>query len=996
MGTKSLIYNPEDESKQQEKQYNALVIAFNMLTRKAIEKELVRLVQLLKSDIEKGRVEEVLKAIDKHLKLKAPIRSQLDELWDKGFILGNQHATDDVREQLETSNSLFSMADSSVANFEVSDKNLIKERNRLIRERKQLNFNPIAAIPLERSREVRRELERTDPDTLELLIATAQAQNRTIDDVTRDWHNSIKEEFNRVRQIDVRIDQIQTTLAQRELARREGELKEIAKDTTLTPEQRAKRRQAAYIKARNKERDLIKEDKELGADKKFRDTPALYKPIAEQIRERTNKEKLRTVDSSTDTLQNISQRPFGQQYLQQRNLEVATRFEEAEKERIKLAMRDYMDSTVIRSGKFGDDQYAYIKIDKAAEKRLIDKLLDAEPSNQYKQTPNLSKISILERLLKEKNIRTVDLNKSPDYLEELTKQQEALEAQIAKEKALKKLEQSFANKQNKDELKLTERLGQKIDALRVNEQGDYVLSRQELQGKLRELDVDKRNAGSSFEERLKKVNDIISGKSKAVNSSVAMTVREAKQLGLERLIPTNKQDKLDSEIEVSAFEITKLRSELYSDVATNREALKKPIVQMNVMPKVSRIANTELSAAYNIGRLNAYLNMGITHVLWENDRESTASRNWLGQQKKDQFVKVCDYCDERARMSRPGGIRIDELLKTDALIKSRQYSPRVRFKSTDNTEWIIPAHPYCRCYWKPILSRDKVRRTFLEDERVTSRPEPVPPVRTSIRNWVIGTGVVGASGLLLSMAVAYAAYAADNYQAVKAARPNVRVPVRPDNIDTTPVSLAPLAPLVEEQRRLRESTSPPPLVQPDVVVDVPPDTNIPIVSPRPPIPSSPRGPSSPTSPRPIISLPSDQQGTDRPIVDIPMPITEQGTDRPIINISTENRPRTNPSNLPRLVQDLDRDAVEINRLQIDRQIAQDIDEAQDLFNVREGRVTEQSSEVELSPLVEAVDRLNDIRTERETNKRLLSRSRNPAAIDAINDELDQQITEIIS
>jgi hypothetical protein len=85
--------------------------------------------------------------------------------------------------------------------------------------------------------------------------------------------------------------------------------------------------------------------------------------------------------------------------------------------------------------------------------------------------------------------------------------------------------------------------------------------------------------------------------------------------------------------------------------------------------RIGRLARTELGAAYNLGRLEAYLNNGIQYVRWDVDPEHFARG------------VVCELCNYRSKFN--GGIYpITEILN----------DPRLH----------LPVHPYCLCVLRPL------------------------------------------------------------------------------------------------------------------------------------------------------------------------------------------------------------------------------------------------------------------------------------------------------
>lgn len=88
--------------------------------------------------------------------------------------------------------------------------------------------------------------------------------------------------------------------------------------------------------------------------------------------------------------------------------------------------------------------------------------------------------------------------------------------------------------------------------------------------------------------------------------------------------------------------------------------------------RLKRIGITEVTHAYNLGRLASFFREGVEFVQWVTEIE------------KD----PCLYCKQRHGVIVPITKVID--------IPKKQASFR------DKDLWVIPSHPFCRCYWKPV------------------------------------------------------------------------------------------------------------------------------------------------------------------------------------------------------------------------------------------------------------------------------------------------------
>ncbi len=104
------------------------------------------------------------------------------------------------------------------------------------------------------------------------------------------------------------------------------------------------------------------------------------------------------------------------------------------------------------------------------------------------------------------------------------------------------------------------------------------------------------------------------------------------------------------------------------------------------------IAATELSAAYSLGRLQVYTQAGVKQVRWQTMLSG----------------KPCRTC-----ISRNGTVHnLDELLSQHQFAYRNIYDP---------TQYIIPAHPNCKCLFSPILD------DIDDSDKDKGVPEPSPP-----------------------------------------------------------------------------------------------------------------------------------------------------------------------------------------------------------------------------------------------------------------------------
>jgi hypothetical protein len=133
---------------------------------------------------------------------------------------------------------------------------------------------------------------------------------------------------------------------------------------------------------------------------------------------------------------------------------------------------------------------------------------------------------------------------------------------------------------------------------------------------------------------------------------------------------------------------------------------------------VRRIAETEISAAYNLGRIHAMYNRGETLVRWINDRENTLSG------------KVCQICLSIA-MGRTTKPQVKDLIPPDL---SGVYTLD---EVLTERQLALPAHPFCLCHVRPLNDNEKSRIGVIPEglgEIVTSAIATVGAAGTSTIN----------------------------------------------------------------------------------------------------------------------------------------------------------------------------------------------------------------------------------------------------------------------
>lgn len=144
----------------------------------------------------------------------------------------------------------------------------------------------------------------------------------------------------------------------------------------------------------------------------------------------------------------------------------------------------------------------------------------------------------------------------------------------------------------------------------------------------------------------------------------------------------NLKDK--GEIEKLKKPLTRTQIKRLIDTANRR---KNVFLDEKAVALATRTAVTEITAAYNIGRLEAFKQAGVRYVQWISTIDSVTSVFC-----RSLHLKVFPLDDVMARV-----MFITKLPDTDL----QEWHPTNRALSPRGI-WIPPAHPHCRSYWYPV------------------------------------------------------------------------------------------------------------------------------------------------------------------------------------------------------------------------------------------------------------------------------------------------------
>ena len=128
--------------------------------------------------------------------------------------------------------------------------------------------------------------------------------------------------------------------------------------------------------------------------------------------------------------------------------------------------------------------------------------------------------------------------------------------------------------------------------------------------------------------------------------------------------------------------------------------------------RTKMIASTELNAGYNLGRLQTYHRTGVTHVRWQTISDR----------------RTCKICRTRNGLV----LKLSTVLKT-GLRFATTGDRKVKYKQF---QFVIPAHPFCRCAWQ-VARKDEIKDKKRAVGAVIKKTTPLA------KAWGVSAGAVG-------------------------------------------------------------------------------------------------------------------------------------------------------------------------------------------------------------------------------------------------------------
>lgn len=486
------------------------------------------------------------------------INNTLWWLWQQGWNLGNKHGLNEINKLKTkfTSSSNFN----TFADFADEIPSPSVEETRLKRRTYALNKRQGFLDKQEVAKERRNTL-------LEKLVSTTKnSEKAEIQTKIESLNSEILENENSLIRIDQQIKRIQGNESQivtNKNTKKEAESKKVKINST----------------EQKKVDNLLQSQKKLLESPRSKAQPVTsksrYQPYVSQIREKDIEEKLRTLDLTKEPL-NTNQ--FGEQYLSKRNLEIAQNYNEQYKNVINTAIYDYFSQAKNKTEK----QKLFNDLI-SREKDLVNTLTGYKDEKR-KSDENLRTLlnpqrnrQELNRLIDVESIKINDIEEKE--LEVITKIDDT-EKQLNSAKLKVEAFEPGSKRGKQAEIEV-KRLEESLNTL-TNEKEYF---KKEL---------------LSRESTLKKLEK---------SNSVVLTKKEAQDLGIDyNEIEGNNvlvsRNSLQEKFKTREEEESK-KAQTYGLSDKGKKSIL--LTTENLKSRAKRIATTELTAAYNLGRVSIQL-----------------------------------------------------------------------------------------------------------------------------------------------------------------------------------------------------------------------------------------------------------------------------------------------------------------------------------------------------------------------------------------------------
>ena len=652
------------------------------------------------------------KEISKLIDSRIALNTGLDFVWQQGLFAGTQHAEKEIDTQLSQSAN-FSLSYGFQEIIEFAKRKKPSKEERIENEIKEIDGQ------IERSAAILRQ----DNDSNDHLVA-ARLRKDIANVTDQDRENYRQELTNEIQSAVVRREKLLGT--NEALAKTKSEAIEEPRETTVESNLRKQKRkeQARLRRAwerRKKTFDKIaKQQSKLNEAEKSQN---LHDLSMSRLGLTTQKEINNTLNNRYSALSTGEQ--FSQTYLRQRQRVLTQK----ENSIIQADVRDRVASFI-----------AEYKTD-SNQKRLLNDL-----SEMYRGTNNSEYTAMLStlqnkrtRLQRDNALGEDEVTRLQIELGEIETGEEGLEinldiARQEKEQTgevseetreiltdlrrrrkdlrenIRNLSRKRANKEAQIEESInrgenrSEQLQSEVESLRdllagggrkavidevfpglpSAERTDETLkeARKLLRKRLRE----KRNVSKQLDRRLRQQRRSLDQGNFTVSRTKGKTTQlsEAEQAELVKLLKLTSPEeiaKLSQPMTASALEKLRDRLKRRRDVFSDETAAQS----------ATRLAATEVSAAYNLGRLQVFLEKNIRYVQWIAEIDS----------------KTSVFCQSLHRKV----FLLEDIISQIMFAKS---FPKTRKTSSDpeniainpSGNWVPPAHPYCRSYLQPVYLKE--------------------------------------------------------------------------------------------------------------------------------------------------------------------------------------------------------------------------------------------------------------------------------------------------
>lgn len=386
---------------------------------------------------------------------------------------------------------------------------------------------------------------------------------------------------------------------------------------------------------------------------------------------------------------------FREQYLKTRQGIVATSLNSKYQELIKNKVADYISR----------NQATGVKLN---EKQVLEEIKEVYRSNDYKRYG-----IYLDKINQKQDSLKISAEEYIDYLKELDKSapkkgSAALKKINAEIDKLTRKENRLNDQLNNLDSKANKTVKERIRLANLSTEAE------EIEKQIDALEGRALSAGkeeSWWQQRISKAQDHIRNEENVEyidpRKKARFTKGEKSQLikllGLTEKNSKKEIDYIRNQTSFSSKELSKFKQRLKN---------KSLNVDEELYQIAARTANTEVAAAYNLGRLQAYLTRGVKYVQWISTIDAKTSR--FCQSLHLKILSIADITTNALGTQRFPRTRYPEYHPINRSIKAEG----------NFNAFLPPAHPYCRSYLIPVYTDKDL------DKYDPKQPELPPDART--------------------------------------------------------------------------------------------------------------------------------------------------------------------------------------------------------------------------------------------------------------------------